>query len=100
MELTVHYSVLFNVLLMHDYSKSILIQIIKIHFNIILPYPQWPSEWTLSFPIFHSKICSRLYMPSMHATLLTHFAIVLLFLSIGTRWLMPRMYCSHSGLLY
>ena len=70
MELAVHYSVFFNVLLMHDYSKSILIEIIKIHFNIILAYPQRPSEWTLSFPIFHTKICSRLY--PFHACYITY----------------------------
>ena len=26
--------------------------------------------------------------------------VFLLLLSIGPRWLMPRMYCSHIGLLY
>ena len=30
----------------------------------------------------------------------TAFEGVLLLLSIGPRWLMPRMYCSHIGLLY
>jgi len=37
-------------LLKHELSKSILIQFLKIHFNITLLYSHRPSEWTLSSP--------------------------------------------------
>jgi len=39
----------FNTLPKHEWLKSTLIQFLKIHFNIILPYKHRPSEWTLSF---------------------------------------------------
>jgi len=45
----------FNALSKHEWSKSILIQFLKTHFNIIVPYLHRPSEWTLFFPLSHQK---------------------------------------------
>jgi len=42
-------SMTFNALSKHECSKSTLIQFLKIHSNIILPYSHKPSQWTLSF---------------------------------------------------
>jgi hypothetical protein len=39
----------FNALPKQESSKSTLIQLLKIHSNITLPYSHRPSGWTLSF---------------------------------------------------
>ena len=48
-------------LLKHEQSKSILIQFLKIHFNITLLHSHRPSEWTLSF---HFPINNLLHITS------------------------------------
>ena len=49
---------LFNALPRHEQSKSIPIHFLNIHFNIIFPYSQKPSEWPLSstFPNQNHKV--------------------------------------------
>jgi len=45
----------FNAHSKHEYSKPILVEFLKIHFNIILPYSHRPSEWTVSFTSSNQK---------------------------------------------
>ena len=63
----------------HEYSKSILIQFVKIHFNVILLYIHTGllnGLFTSHFPI--TNLFTITFIP-MHATFLTHFVTVLWF---------------------
>jgi hypothetical protein len=64
----------FNALLKH---VSILIQLLKIHFNIILTYSHRPSEWTFFLSCLPIKNPFKITFTPMHATFLTHVATVL-----------------------
>jgi len=56
----------FNTLLKHELSNSTLIQLLKIHFNIILPYSHRPSEWTLSFMSSNQKSVDYIQSHACH----------------------------------
>ena len=63
------------------------------HYNPFQYHPPISTKafWILFPSPFSIQKSVQEYIPSMHATFLTHFATVFFF--IGTRWLMPRMYC-------
>jgi len=74
----------FNALSKHECSKSTLIQYLKIHSNIILPYSHRPSQWTLSFLFSHQN-------PSWYSSL-KPISILLSYIHTG---LLNGLFSSH-----